>query len=158
MAVLRTTRGPLVRGRYPAPEPGLGQKIPEVMRSEASSSRELSVGITTLDFSFIRRSETINGAPSHCSGFPASSAASRHSGRSDRSRSPNEGEENRRVGGLIGYTWKTTVSSLKCKTGGRGRRDRLGVPSHLFPSDSEGGGEVSRCSGNFLLRDLRLIK
>lgn len=81
----------------------------------------------------------INGAPSHCSGFPASSAASRRSGRSDRSRYPNEGEENRRVGDLIGYTWKTTVSSLKCKTPGRGRRDRLGVPSHLFPSDSEGG-------------------
>lgn len=104
-------------------------------RSRAIESQRL---MSTL-FPPQRRLEMINGAPSNCSGFPSSSAASRRSGRSDRSRYPNEGEENRRVGGLIGYTWKTTVSSLKCKTPGRGRRDRLAVRSHLFPSDSEGG-------------------
>lgn len=85
--------------------------------------------------------EMINVPPSRCSGFPASSAASRRSGRSGRSRYPNEGEENRRVGGLIGHTWKTTVSSLKCKTEGDGIVSVFGAT--YFPqTPGRGGGNL----------------
>lgn len=95
---------------------------------EALSSVEKSNKIITLDLNFIssprRWLGMISGAPSHCSGFPASSAASRHSGRSDRCRYPNEGEENRRVGDLIGYTWKNHCFLFEMQNTTRRRETR----------------------------------